>query len=231
MKTAGGRALRPLIDVAVEVVTGGPATDRHVLVPLSAAAACATGVHEAVAASLATGRRHRTARDLADANAGLDLFALVALAPDVVEVLDVWVIEGWRLLRAHGAGVDLRGARLRGAALRGARLWGAHLGETDLRGADLVKAELAYADLTGADLAGSDLYSASLKGANLTEASLCRTDLRNADLRDARCIRTAFRGADFWMAYLWKVDMSQAFTDGADLERADHLDQKAGTGS
>ena len=77
------------------------------------------------------------------------------------------------------------------------------------------------------DLAGSNLYSASLKSADLTETSLCRADLRNADLRDACCVRTAFRGADLWMAYMWGVDTSQAFTDGADLGRADHLDQKA----
>ena len=88
-------------------------------------------------------------------------------------------------------------------------------------------AEKSGADLSGADLAGSNLYSASLKSADLTETSLCRADLRNADLRDACCVRTAFRGADLWMAYMWGVDTSQAFTDGADLGRADHLDQKA----
>ena len=225
--TTSVAAGRPLLDVAVEAVGGSPTTGGHVFVPLPPATACATGVREVVGASLATGRRTRTARELAEADAGLDLLALVARTTGGREAAEVWAIEGWRLLRAHGAGVDLRGANLRGAMLRGARLRGAHLGEADLRGADLVKAELADADLSGADLAGSNLYSASLKSADLTETSLCRADLRNADLRDACCVRTAFRGADLWMAYMWGVDTSQAFTDAADLGRADPLDQKA----
>ena len=72
-------------------------------------------------------------------------------------------------------------------------------------------------------MAGSNLFSANLQAANLTETELCRADLRHADLRKAICIRTAFRGADLWNTYMWNVDVSQAFTAGADFERSDYL--------
>lgn len=138
------------------------------------------------------------------------------------------VVDSWRLIRSVGKGANLSAARLRGADLTGARLQGADLTGADLRGADLTKADLTGACLVGADLTGAVLYSATLLNADLTEASLCRSDLRHADLRGSVCYRASFRGADFWNAYMWDVDVDRAFTDGADLSRADFLNEKVG---
>jgi uncharacterized protein YjbI with pentapeptide repeats len=136
---------------------------------------------------------------------------------------DLWVFDGWSLLRARGQRMNLHGALLRGAQLRGARMKGADLENADLSGADMEKADLSTANLTGATVTGSRLFCANLQAANLTEAELCRADLRHADLREAICVRTAFRGADLWNAYMWNVDVSRAFTAGADFDRADYL--------
>jgi uncharacterized protein YjbI with pentapeptide repeats len=155
----------------------------------------------------------------------LHIFVVAEVASDGV-VQARWIVDGWRLLRADGVDVDLRGVNLRGADLRGARLMGCDLSEADLTGADLEKADLTAARLVGANLSGSVLFSASLRRADLTEAELCRADMRHADLREATCVRTALRGADLWGAYTWEVDFSTAFTQGAQLDRADHLNTK-----
>ena len=73
-------------------------------------------------------------------------------------VASVKLVDGCRLIRERGAGMDLRGADLRGADLRGA----------DLRGADLEGANLRGADLRHASLGAADLEGANLRGANLT---------------------------------------------------------------
>lgn len=183
-------------------------------------------VHGAPAVARAAVDDGRTARTAAEVAAlGGTLQALVLVAPDTGQGR-LWVLDGWRLLRADAAGADLRGAPLRGARLQAARLTTADLSEADLAGADLEKADLSGANLTGADLTAASLFSASLQKADLTESSLCRADLRHADMRESVCVRTALRGADLWGAYLWNVDVSQAFTEGLDVERADFLNSK-----
>jgi uncharacterized protein YjbI with pentapeptide repeats len=167
---------------------------------------------------------YRTARDAAIASTSLQTLVLARLggSTDRATVAELWVVDGWRTLRVHGAGVDLRGAGLRGAQLNGARLARADLRDADLAGADLEKADLSDANLCGAILRGSTLYRASLRGADLTEAELCRADLQHADLQRTVLHRTALRGADLWEAYLWNVDLGQAFVDGVDLTRANN---------
>lgn len=204
----------------------GTVTDGYRLVSTDGPALATVGAARVVEVALASGRAFTTADELASAGAGLQTLVLARLTDDEARRAPLWVVDGWALLRGSGAGVDLRGADLRGARLRGARMSGANLEDADLRCADLERAELAGANLTGAALDGSLLFSATLHKADLTEASMCRADLRYADLRESVCVRTAFRGADLWGAYMWDVDVSQAFTEGTDFERSDHLNEK-----
>ncbi|MER5280024.1 pentapeptide repeat-containing protein [Streptomyces sp. NPDC002809] len=162
----------------------------------------------------------RSAAEVSALGLGMRTLALVAQGNETLRV--VALVDGWLLLRGHGAGMDLRGADLRGADLTGARLTGADLTGADLSGSHLESADLARTVLRSADLSGASLRRASLFGADLTEADLRRTDLRHSDLRQCTCARTAFRGADFWSAYVWDVPFDEAFTEGADIERADY---------
>lgn len=142
----------------------------------------------------------------------------------------VVVLDGWTLVRAAGNNLNLEGVNLKGADLRGARLSGANLENADLRGANLEKANLSGSNLKGADFSGASLFSATLQSANLSEANFSRTNLRHADLRGTQCSRTAFRGADLWSTYMWDVDISKAFTDGADFARSNYLNKTAALG-
>jgi uncharacterized protein YjbI with pentapeptide repeats len=213
---------RELIDVAVEACTGSPPDAEYALVTTDSVELGSLGVLGVVEAAINSRRLYRTAKGLAEDNAGLQTLVLARLSGGGTP-RDLWVFDGWSLLRSRGEYLNLRGALLRGAQLRGARMKGADIEDADLSGADLEKADLSTANMTGACMAGSSLLCANLFAANLTEAELCRADLRHADLREAICIRTAFRGADLWNAYMWNVDVSHAFTAGADLERADYL--------
>lgn len=154
-------------------------------------------------------------------NASLE--TLIVVPVNDTDYSTLWVVDGWTVIQAYGQAIDLRGARLVGADLAGADLRGADLSEADLSRADLTKSDLTGATLIGACFAGATLFSASLKDANLTEADFCRSDLRHADLRNTICRRTAFRSADLWGTYMWRVDVSEAFVKGADLTRSDYL--------
>ncbi|PFG49689.1 pentapeptide repeat protein [Amycolatopsis sulphurea] len=186
-------------------------SEEYGLVAADDAVLAVVDIAEFVAEEIAAGRVFRTAAELPN----LRTLVLTRLDP-----IDLWVVDGWALIREQGVELDLSGACLRGATLTGARLSDTDLAEADLRGADLEKADLSRARLVGANLSGSILYRAGLAGADLTEADLRRTDLRHADLRDATCTHTAFRGADLWDAYMWDVDLSTAFTEGTDITRA-----------
>jgi uncharacterized protein YjbI with pentapeptide repeats len=166
-----------------------------------------------------------TAASVSSEGRGLRNLLLVEFSPDG-PTKEVWVIDGWSFLRRHGSGLDLRYADLRGAFLSGAPLRTSDLKDAKLTGANLTRADLSCCDMSRADFSAVDFYSASLNGCNLTETDLSRANLRHADLRDTTCVRTAFRGADFWMSYLWDVDLSRAFTIGADVTRADYLNTK-----
>lgn len=226
MNAAPDAGRRGLLAVAIQTCAEPGPPERYGLIVTDAAALGTLGALRAVEEARKSGRvsvgENPSLRDKE-----LQTFVLARLTTGRLPVVEaLWVLDGWRMLRARGEGADLRGARLRGAQLRGARLQGADLTDADLSGADLEKADLSDADLTGANLSGANLFSAGLQNADLTEAEMCRADLRHVDLRGATLVRTAFRGADFWGAYLWNVNLSEAFTDGADVERADHLNVK-----
>lgn len=214
---------RALLDAALQACGSSEPPGRYRLVMTDAASLGLLGPAGVVQGASFVGD-HRTDSP-SDGGSRLHTFVLAEIGSDGA-MWARWIVDGWRLLRADGAGVDLRGVNLRGADLRGARLVGCDLSEADLTGADLEKADLTDARLVGAKLSGSVLFSASLRRADLTEAELCRADMRHADLREATCVRTAFRGADLWGAYTWEVDFSTAFTQGAELDRADHLNAK-----
>lgn len=216
---------RPLIDIAVEASGVSGSSEDFALVAVDPVGMGAVGLAETVREAVKAGQLYRSAAEIARDGFGLRLLALVHLVARV-EVKAVWVVDGWSLIKLQGRGADLRGANLRGADLRGAQLAGADISGADLSGADLEKADLTSARLVGADLSGCNLFSANLRRVDLTEADVRRADMRYADMREATCSRTAFRGADFWQAYLWNVDMSEAFTTGADYERSDHLNEK-----
>ncbi|MEV4975015.1 pentapeptide repeat-containing protein [Streptomyces scopuliridis] len=215
---------RQLLDLAVQACAPGAGTQDFFLVPAHPVALAVHGAPRVIREALDSGRTARTAADVARIEGTLQTLVLVKQSD--TEPHTRWIIDGWRLLRAGAAGADLRGAPLRGASLKAARLGSADLSEADLAGADLEKADLSHTNLTGADLSAASLFSASLKEADLTESSLCRADLRHADMRGSLCVRTAMRGADLWGAYLWNVDVSKAFTQGLDVERADFLNAK-----
>lgn len=217
---------RQLIDLAVRACAPGAEAADFFLVPADPVALAVRGAAQVVREALDSGRTARTAADVARVKGTLQTLVLVKRSESDPEPHARWIIDGWRLLRAGATGADLRGAPLRGARLQAARLGSADLAEADLAGADLEKADLSQANLTGADLTAACLFSASLKKADLTEASLCRADLRHVDMRDSVCVRTAMRGADLWGAYLWNVDVSMAFTEGLDVDRADFLNAK-----
>lgn len=214
---------RQLIDLAVAACAPGADTQRF-LVAVEPVVLASRGVPAVAREALDDGRTARTAADVTAVEGTLQTLVLIERADGAHGRL--WVVDGWRLLRADATGADLRGAPLRGARLQAARLASADLSEADLTAAGLEKADLSGANLTGADLTAACLFSASLQKADLTESSLCRADLRHADMRDSICVRTAMRGADLWGAYLWNVDVSQAFTEGLDIERADFLNAK-----
>lgn len=213
---------RRLVDLAVAACAPDADAEDFRLVAVDPVALAVRGAPAVVRAAIDEGRTARTAAEVAAAAGTLQALVLVS-RPDTGRL---WVLDGWRLLRADAAGADLRGAPLRGAQLQAARFTTVDLSEADLTGADLEKADLSGANLTGADLTAASLFSASLQKADLTESSLCRADLRHADMRESVCVRTALRGADLWGAYLWNVDVSQAFTEGLDVERADFLNSK-----
>jgi len=214
---------RAFIEAVIETCTGNPTENG----PYGLLATSSLELFAAGPAALAAAAAHgagigRTVRDLAQSGCGIQTLVLVKLDKTGAPV-DIWVVDGWSLIRAGGERLDLRGASLRGAQLSAARLEGADLEDADLSGADLERADLAGANLTGANLSGATLSCANLRGADLTETELCRANLRHADLRGTVCVRTAMRGADLWNAYTWNVDLSQAFVTGTDLSRADHL--------
>ncbi len=213
---------RALIDAAVTVCAKSDSSEGFNLIATDGPTLGSAGVKEIVRIAVASGRLYHTAQELAADGAGMQVLVLVNLINEE-SLRNAWILDGWNLIRAYGERIDLSGANLRGAQLRGARLKGADLRDADLCGTDLEKADLSYANLTGANLAGSILFSASLQGADLTEAELCRADLRHAVLRESICVRTAFRGADLWGTYTRNVDISQAFTEGADFARSGYL--------
>jgi uncharacterized protein YjbI with pentapeptide repeats len=213
-----------LLDITL-LACGETDSDRHALAAADPVALGLRDPMESAQEARTSGALYRTALEVADAGCDLRTLVLVRLT-DNGRALPTWVVNGWSTIRAHGAGADLRGAPLRGAELSGARLAGADLTDADLRGADLTKADLSGAVLHGADLSGSVLFSATLHSADLSECDLSRTDMRHVDLRGAELVRTALRGADLWGSYTWDVDFGRAFTDGAQLDRADALKAK-----
>jgi uncharacterized protein YjbI with pentapeptide repeats len=216
------RDVRDLLDVVLEAA-GMPeeAAADHFLLPLDGRLSGPYGTSPLTGVpGLPPERQPRTAAEVSAHGSGLRLLALVAQEASGCRVTAV--ADGWLALRGHGRGADLTGADLRGADLSAGRLAGADLTGADLSGALLESADLGRAVLRGADLSGASLRRASLYGADLTEADMRRTDLRHSDLRGCRCARTAFRGADFWSAYVWDVPFDEAFTDGAGIERADY---------
>jgi uncharacterized protein YjbI with pentapeptide repeats len=219
------QAGRMLLDVALEACRQDEDSGGYALVCTNAVELGLFGPDDVVRRAAASGSLIRSSEDLARTGGNLRTLVMAHMSSDGT-TRRCWIIDGWSLIRSYGAGVDLRGVDLRGADLRGARLGGGNLGGADLRGADLEKADLADARLVATDLAGATLFSASLRGADLTEAELRRADLRHADLRRATCVRTALRGADLWGAYLWDVDLSSAFTEGTEMDRADQLNTK-----
>lgn len=212
---------REFMDVAIEACIGSVSDAEYALIATDGIQLGSLGALEVVKAAISSRRLYRTARELAEDNAGLQTLVLARLSGGGIP--DLWIFDGWSLLRSRGECVNLQGALLRGAQLHGARMKGADLEDADLSGANMEKADLSTANLTGASMAGINLFCANLQAANLTEADLCRADLRHADLREVICVRTAFRGADLWNTYMWNVDMSHAFTAGADFDRADYL--------
>ncbi|WP_410676926.1 pentapeptide repeat-containing protein [Amycolatopsis sp. cmx-4-68] len=221
---AAAETRRTLLDIVL-LACGEADADRHALAAADPVALGLRNATEITREAQASGALHRTSLELASAGSDLRTFVLVRLTDDG-RAEPTWMVNGWSTIRAHGARADLRGAVLRGADLSGARLVGADLTDADLRRADLTKADLSGAVLRGADLSGSVLFSATLRGADLTESDLCRADMRHVDLRGAELMRTALRGADMWGAYTWDVDFGRAFTDGAQLDRADTLNAK-----
>ena len=213
---------REFMDIVIEVCTGSQADAEYALIATDGIQLGSIGVLAVVKQAVNSRKLYRTTKELAKDHAGLQTLVLARFSGSDMPT-DFWVFDGWSLLRSRGENLNLSGALLRGAPLRGARMKGANLEDADLSGADMEKADLSSTNLTGAKLAGSNLFSANLQTANLTEAELCRCDLRHADLRKAICVRTAFRGADLWNTYMWNVDVSEAFTDGADFKRSDYL--------
>lgn len=215
--------MRSLLDVVLAEAGGDDARpDACALLPLDGRMQGPGGTDPVLAPLMRTSGMPlaRSAAEVAALGLGMRTLALVTREGENLRTLAI--ADGWLLLRGHGAGADLRGADLRGADLTAARLTGADLTGADLAGSLLESADLTRATLHSADLAGASLRRASLFGADLTEADLRRTDLRHSDLREARCARTAFRGADFWSAYVWDVPFDEAFTEGAQIERADY---------
>lgn len=131
------------------------------------------------------------------------------------------LIDIQRLIREHGADIDLKFADLRGADLRGANLAGANLEGADLRGADLSRGNLQYAWLLEANLQRVDFTRANLFGAQLKNTDLRRATLREAELRHTTWKGVSLRGAELWAANLRGVDLSDCFLEGVDLTRAD----------
>ena len=112
------------------------------------------------------------------------------------------VVDGARLVRKYGKGVDLRGANLGHTNLWGANLRGANLGNANLVSANLTNINLWDASLIGANLWGASLRSADLSDANLMSANLRDADLGSADLRGAN---------------LWGADLDDTNLIGANL--------------
>lgn len=218
--------MRSLLEIAVEAHTGTGSVEGFGLICADSLVPLVSDPRAHAAAGVRSGAVLQNAAEVTAHGGTLSVLLLVRLEES--DLGDVHVVDGWSLVRSHGARADLREAPLRGADLRGARLSGANLADADLRGADLEKADLSGADLTGANLCGAVLHRAGLRGADLTEADLCRADLRHADLQEAVLVRTALRGADLWESYLWNVDVSTAFTEGVDLDRAS-LPENLGT--
>jgi len=214
--------MRSLLDLAV-AACGADAVRAHLLVAATGADLGSQGARAVAVAAIASGRQGE------GVNGRWSDCGLQTLVLAQVDAADserrVWTLDGWSLIAALGEGVDLHGACLRGARLRGARLKSSHLRDADFSGADLEKADLSAVDAQGANFAGANLFCASFNGADLTETELCRANLRHVDFRGATCVRTAFSGADLWNAYLWNVDLSQAFVDPAAAARADYLNE------
>jgi uncharacterized protein YjbI with pentapeptide repeats len=212
--------MRSLLELAVEAC-GADVRRPHLIVAASGTELGTRGARGIAAMALASSQQCEGSNGRWSA---CGLQTLVLTQADVGEgERRVWALDGWSLIASRGEGIDLRGACLRGARLRGARLKTALVCDVDFSGADLEKADLSGVDAQGANFAGANLLCASFNAANLTETDLGRANLRHVDFRGATCVRTAFSGADLWNAYLWNVDLSQAFVDPAATSRADHL--------
>jgi uncharacterized protein YjbI with pentapeptide repeats len=131
------------------------------------------------------------------------------------------VIDGWALIRAEGAGVDLSGADLRGADLVRADLRGADLSSADVRGANLTRTDLREAVLENADLRGTSLCRTSMLGARAAGADFRRADLSLADVRGAVFTDAMFRGAELSAMYARLPELRAANLAGVDLDRID----------
>lgn len=214
------------IKIVVNACTGQSDVANFAIASVDGASLSAHGVQATAQACLENGEFAQNWQDFRLGSPSLKTLLLMGLKGQ--SKLDkLWVLDGWSLVRTRCEAADLSGVNLVGADLRGARLAGALLSDADLRRADMEKADLTNTDLKGACLIGCSLFSATLQRADCTEADLSRTDLRHADMRSAICVRTAFNGADAWSAYMWDVDLSLAFTNGADFERADYLNKHA----
>ncbi|WP_375790675.1 pentapeptide repeat-containing protein [Bradyrhizobium sp. vgs-9] len=217
--------MRSLLEIAKEAC-GTDSARKCLLIAASGVELGVQGPRALVAAAIADGRPSDGAEGHWSSG-GLQTLLLAQLGQSRA-CERIWILDGWSLIAAQGEYADLGGAPLRGARLRGARLKGAQLVDTDLSGADLEKADLSSVNAQGANFAGASLFCASFNNADLTETDLCRTNLRHVDFRGARCIRTAFSGADLWNAYMWNIDLSQAFIEPTAAARADHLNDVIG---
>lgn len=217
--------MRTLLELTVEKSGEGTSPENYMLVGVDAAKMPWRNLEAYVDEKIREGSELRTAREFADRGLNLSTYLLVRIKETKCQ--QIWIVDGWSLLRFHGENTDLTGAPLRGANLEGARLSGTDLSEADLRGANLEKGDLTFTNFTGADLSGATLYRAGLKGADFTEADLSRADLRHADLQEVTLVRAALRGADLWEAYMWKTSVEEAFTDGASMERASYPENLA----
>lgn len=177
---------------------------------------------ELVAKCISEDRLYHSTVGISTAGYSLDNLILVEFS-NALKVKNFWPVNGWDVLRKTNQPIDLQMARLEGAKLDGANFHKCNLANANFSGASLVKSDLSETNLSGADFTGANLYSSTLKGSDLSFTNLSRSDLRHSDLRETTCINTAFRGADVWNCYAWGVDLSRAFTDGADFDRSDNI--------
>ncbi len=133
----------------------------------------------------------------------------------------ICILDGYWLIRKYGNHCDLEAMNLQGAQLEGANLENSNLADANLAGANLKNSILKGANLTGTDFQQASLVRCNLQKATLEYSDFRRTNLTEADLRHAFLNKVAFRGAEFWSAYIWDIDLTTCFTEGTDLSRAD----------